>query len=429
MKKGIVYIVFSVWFVVQGMAQEKFLGGDISLLEAYIERDAKYYDESGSKIDNTLEYFKSQEMNTMRVRLFVNPENATAQQKGEGVFQDLEYVKKLGKRIKDAGMKFMLDFHYSDSWADPSKQFTPKAWLSLSDEELYSKVYEYTEDCLKQLNEYGAAPDFIQTGNEISFGMLWGKEGGTYKSYYAGKNDNRERFTMLLKNAVKACRKVCPEAKVILHVERVADEKYTVDFFKDMEDAQVDYDIIGLSYYPTWHGLIPQLSKTLSEIETNFDKDIMIVEIGYYYAWMNTKDTYYKECYARWPVTENSNKGQGDFIKATIEELNQHSRVKGLFWWAMDQNEFGVTSTLLTSGWWNMSLFDNRTGRATSALPLLKNFVSGESSLSATHPDDINHIKGIYNLSGQKVSKVSSREIYIVDGEKVFYNSPSSAKE
>ena len=172
-----------------------------------------------------------------------------------------------------------------------------------------------------------------------------------------------------------------------------------------------------MRYYPGWHGLVSQLSKTLTEVEKNFEKDIMIVEIGYYYAWMNNKDTFYKECNAKWPVTENSDKGQGDFLKDVIEELNKHPRVKGLFWWAMDQNEFGVSSTLLAN-WWNMSLFDSRTGQATSALPIMKDFMS--TSAVESLQEDVERVKGIYNLCGQKISQVSSQDVYIVDGKKMF---------
>ena len=116
-------------------------------------------------------------MNAMRVRLFVDPSQAPEQEKGEGVRQDLEYVKRLGKQIKDAGMKLMLDFHYSDSWADPGKQFTPQDWVALDDGQLAERVHDYTRDVLREMKAYGAEPDFIQTGNEISYGMMWGERG------------------------------------------------------------------------------------------------------------------------------------------------------------------------------------------------------------------------------------------------------------
>lgn len=85
--------------------------------------------------------------------------------------------KSLGKRIKAAGFQFMLDIHYSDTWADPGKQWTPEAWASLDDDALAKKVYDYTVEVLTQLKNAGAEPDFVQTGNEISYGMLWGPQG------------------------------------------------------------------------------------------------------------------------------------------------------------------------------------------------------------------------------------------------------------
>ena len=143
----------------------------------------------------------------MRVRLFVDP----SKDNDKAVCQDLEYVKTLGKRIKNAGLKLILDFHYSDTWADPGKQWTPDAWKSLTDEQLNTKIYEYTKDCLEQLTAAGATPDFIQTGNEISFGMLWGTKAvadgnNTNRCYTNSPAANWTRFISLLKQAGKACR-------------------------------------------------------------------------------------------------------------------------------------------------------------------------------------------------------------------------------
>ena len=141
---------------------QRFVGGDISLLPSYEENGTKYLDKDGRTISDVIAFSADNGLNAMRVRLFVEPANASSVDKGQGVRQDLDYVKALGKRIKDAGMAFLLDFHYSDSWADPSKQWTPKAWLGLSDSELAQKVYDYTKDCLQQLSDAGATPDFIR---------------------------------------------------------------------------------------------------------------------------------------------------------------------------------------------------------------------------------------------------------------------------
>ncbi len=175
-------------------AGQKYVGGDISMLTKYEEAGVVYKDKDGNAVQ-PLPFFKEQGLNAMRVRLFVDP----SQDNDKGVCQDLNYVKALGKRIKDTGMAFMLDFHYSDTWADPAKQWTPDAWKSLNNEQLCDKIYEYTKDCLSQLKAAGATPDFIQTGNEISYGMLWGTEGTNENRCYTNSPAaNWTRFINLL---------------------------------------------------------------------------------------------------------------------------------------------------------------------------------------------------------------------------------------
>ena len=166
----------------------KYVGGDISLLPKYEEQGAQFKDKNGQTITDLVAYVREQGWNTIRVRLFVDPAKGQAitdDANKKEVVQDLDFVTALGKRIKDAGMLFMLDFHYSDTYADPSKQWTPQDWQSLTAAELKKKIYEYTRDCLLQLKENGAAPDFIQTGNEISYGMLWGAKGTSDNRCYS----------------------------------------------------------------------------------------------------------------------------------------------------------------------------------------------------------------------------------------------------
>ena len=173
----------------------RYVGGDISMLTKYEEAGVVYKDKNGNAVQ-PLAFFKQEGLNAMRVRLFVDP----SQDSDKGVCQDLDYVKALGKRIKEAGMAFMLDFHYSDTWADPAKQWTPNAWKTLNDAALAEKVYEYTKECLQQLKAAGAKPDFIQTGNEISYGMLWGTEGtNNNRCYTNSPAANWNRFFNLLK--------------------------------------------------------------------------------------------------------------------------------------------------------------------------------------------------------------------------------------
>ena len=149
-------------------AAQKYAGGDISLLPSYEAKGAQYYDTDGQSVANPLEFFHQKGMNAMRVRLFVNPANAPSDAKGQGVCQDLDYVTRLAKQIKDSGMKLMLDFHYSDTWADPAKQWTPDAWKGLDDNALADSLDHYTRKVLQRLKAEGATPDFIQASTSLT---------------------------------------------------------------------------------------------------------------------------------------------------------------------------------------------------------------------------------------------------------------------
>lgn len=349
-------------------AGQRFVGGDISLLPTYEEHGAKYFDQQGQALDNVLAFVKEQGWNAARVRLFVDPSKASATDCGQGVRQDMDYVAALGRRIKEAGMLFMLDFHYSDSWADPAKQWTPAAWLALTDEQLATQLYDYTRECLQRMNAEGASPDFIQTGNEISYGMLWGKQGTTANRCYMGSDDGWPRFGRLLKQACRACREVCPRAKIVIHTERAGQASVLKNFYQQMQRQGVDYDIIGLSYYPYYHGSLSTLSASLSMLERDFaGRQVMIVETGcaYHYQ-VGDDDTGY-------PLTYE---GQRSFTADLIATLRQHGAVSGLFWWFPEANEYGLNwnTQHVTDKWYNAGLFDNETGRALPALYELTHF-------------------------------------------------------
>lgn len=144
-------------------AQQRLLGGDISMLTKYEQAGTVYRNSEGKKTD-ALKLFKKEGWNAMRLRLFVDSNQAPEENKDEGVCQDLDYVMKLGKRIKKAGFQLMLDFHYSDTWADPGKQFTPASWQGASAEALADSVYQYTKRSLIAMKKAGAEPELIQVG-------------------------------------------------------------------------------------------------------------------------------------------------------------------------------------------------------------------------------------------------------------------------
>jgi arabinogalactan endo-1,4-beta-galactosidase len=395
------------------VSAQKYLGGDVSLLLTYEENGANYMDIDGKKITDLLAFLKEQGLNTMRVRLFVDPSKASAEAKGQGVRQDLEYVKKLGKKIKDAGLGFMLDFHYSDTWADPAHQTMPQEFKMVNTP-AYEYIYTYTKNSLEAMVTAGATPDFIQIGNEISFGMLWDgckvKHNSDWTAYL---DDNWDSFSKALKNASKACREVCPEAKIIIHTEQCANNPtLDVAFFNRIKANEVDYDIIGTSYYPYYKGPISNLDKGLTQLEINFpDKQIMIVETGcgYHYK-MGDKETGY-------PLTYE---GQQKFTAELITMLNKHQHVNGLFWWFLEANEYGLDwkTKRVTDKWYDASLFDNETGHALPALYELKNFVSEGAGISSLSVENTGG--GWYNLNGKNLKEAPTQKgLYIYRGQKV----------
>ena len=390
---------------------QKYVGGDISMLTKYENAGVVYKDKNGNAVQ-PLPFFKEQGLNAMRVRLFVDP----SLDNDKAVCQDLEYVKALGKRIKDQGMAFMLDFHYSDTWADPGKQWTPDVWKTLSDAELYEKIYEYSKDCLQQLKDAGATPDFIQTGNEISYGMMWGTKASVgsntvNRCYTNSPEANWTRFFKLLKKAGQACREECPNAKIIIHSERTPKPSVLTDFFDRMKNAEIDYDIIGLSYYPEHHGNLATLETALTSLENkNYGKDIMIVETGYSYAWSIGGEYDYTATY---PYTEE---GQRQFTADLIAKLNGHSSVKGLFWWWPEDNgNKGVTSS-----WWNAALYNHNTGQPYAAFYELKNFNDGSAGMQIVRSTD-NKDGAWYTLDGRKLNGTpQTKGIYIKNNQKII---------
>ena len=399
-------------FALSATAQ-KYVGGDISLLPTYEEHSANYMTADGQKIDNMLDFYKQQGWNAMRVRLFVEPSRASDEHKGQGVRQDLDYVIKLGKRIKDAGFALMLDFHYSDTWADPAHQATPFLFLQASTP-AYEYIYDYTRDCLRQLVAAGATPDFIQTGNEISWGMMYdrGCKLESNSAWDGYKDTNWNTFTTALKNAGKACREVCPDAKIIIHTEQAANTPLVIDFYQRLAANQVDYDIIGTSYYPYFHGTLSQLEKTIAQFGSQFaDKQVMVVETGCAYRYqVGDNDQVY-------PLTYE---GQRRFTADLVAMLNKHNNVTGLFWWFPEANEYGLdwSTQRVTDEWYNASLFDNETGRALPATVELLNFLEDDKTNVPTiemSPD----FQRWYTLDGRAITKPSLPAVYIRGQEKV----------
>ena len=382
------------------MAQ-KVVGGDLSLVPAYEAAGDQWLDASGNVINTTysdgmITYVRDvAKWNSVRVRLLVDPTKDDA----PATCQDLDYVKKLGKRIKDAGMGFLLDIFYSDTWTDVSKQWIPTSWeynKSTSAETLAAKVKSYTTEVLNALVNYGAKPDYIQLGNEVSYGMLWDSMTGASKSNwftmgssYAEQETNIKRFVTLLKAAKEGVdASTAAGAKIILHCERTKTAAHCVNFYSWVEQAGfTDYDIIGLSYYPIWHGKLAQLKSTLQQLVQNFpNKQIQIVETGYQHTAPEKFGTDDTNTSSDWPY---SPAGQASFLESLITELKKHTNVTGLYYWQPEECGNGadtngnnrVMGNWDNRGFWNITWKSGQHAlNSKDALMTLMTFIDEESS-------------------------------------------------
>lgn len=284
--------------------------------------------------------------NTIRLRLWVNPFDLDTDEPFLGGTNDIGATIALGLRAKAAGMKIILDFHYSDFWADPKKQSKPRAWAQLAGQDLEEAVYSHTHAALTALADHGIRPDYVQVGNEITNGMLW-PDGRTTQfiweeqrfaehsaSDHAAGFDNLAR---LLRRGCDATREVCPEAKIILHLDNGGSNLLYRVWFDEISARKIDFDVIGLSYYPFWHGTLEQLEANLQDLASRYKKDLLVVETGYPYR-MTGRDGEHVVFGDTSPMLEGfpvSPEGQQAFLMelAAVVRRTPEGRGIGIVYW------------------------------------------------------------------------------------------------
>jgi beta-galactosidase len=228
-------------------------------------RGMKFSDKGVQK--DVFEILKDHGFNYIRLRLFVNPANDSGYAPGKG-FCDLPHTLEMAKRIKNAGMKFLLDFHYSDTWADPGKQFKPEAWKRLDFNDLAKKVFDYTSNVLQTLKEQGTLPDMVQCGNEINHGILWP----------TGNVQHLDSLAILLNAGMAAVKKVDPSIITLLHIALGGQNAESEFFLDNMVKREVSFDVIGESYYPKWHGTLDDLKNNLTLLHQKYHKPVIVAE-------------------------------------------------------------------------------------------------------------------------------------------------------
>ncbi len=243
----------------------KMLGADISFLPELEAKGIKFSDQ-GIQRDPIL-IMKDHGINYVRLRIFNDPAHEKGYAPGQG-FCDLNYTKAMAKRVKAAGMKLLLDFHYSDFWADPGKQFKLSAWEKLNPEELKQALYDFTKKVMQELKDQGTTPDMVQIGNEINHGIVWPE----------GSVSNIDYLAQLIKAGTAAVKSVDPKVVMMLHVALGGQNDESVFFIDNMLARGVHFDVIGQSYYPKWHGTLADLNSNLNDLVRRYGKEIIVVE-------------------------------------------------------------------------------------------------------------------------------------------------------
>lgn len=353
------------------------LGIDVSTYFEELSHGAKYFD--GSREVAPLQFFRQNGVDLMRIRLWVDPFGDSGEPYLAGTC-DLNNFFRLAELAQNHGYGVMLDFHYSDFWCDPGKQFVPKSWSTLSGDRLVQKVHSYTSDVLQKCRERGIDIAYIQTGNEITNGILW-PHGKLEWDEQTGTRIGYDRLCKLLSAGGSACREVFPEAKIVLHLERSYDQNVYNEFFENMQRFGVDYDVIGMSYYPYWHGTFEQFFANVENIK-KFGKEIAVVETGYAFTLedyvqnehgaahlvVNVSDVLPGSFAADFPLTPD---GQKKFVQTLLDGAQEHG-ISAVFWWEPlwipgegicwaseeGQRYIGETGKSTRNEWANQCLFD-----------------------------------------------------------------------
>ncbi len=307
-------------------------GADLSFLPFLEENSTKFYNKDGVE-QSVLDIFKERGMNTVRLKLWYQPETSAA---------SFDEVKAFSERIKAKGLKVWLTVHYSDTWADPGNQDTPEAWTNLSFSALKDSVGDYTKRIVEQIQ-----PDIIQIGNEINGGFLWP----------SGRlEDNESQFLALMESGIRAVRDHSSTSQIMIHF---AGHEASNWFFNKM--TSLDYDFIGLSYYPWWHGKdMDALQSNMSSLKSKYQKEVIIAETSYPFTlgWNDwTNNIVGADEHLILPDFPATQEGQKDFLLELKEKIKL-ANAFGFCYWAPDWVAWDGPESQRGSSWENQALFD-----------------------------------------------------------------------
>ena len=370
---------------VPDLAKDFIMGADVSMLGQLESSGVAFLDEKG-KPGDCLAILKSGGVNWIRLRIWNDPVNREDVVEGGRVLSragdpvgggndDLAAYVRIAKRAKKLGLKVCADFHYSDFWADPSKQTMPFAWRGLGLDALAKAVYDFTSSSLKTMRTAGAAPDLVQVGNEVDNGFLWpvGKLWSSGDEVVGGE----EGFVALLKEAISAVRDNDRRIRVMIHASNGGDNALYRKLFDPLVKAGVDFDVIGISFYPYWHGKISDLVANMADLETRYGKQLIVAETAY--AWTLENGDSLENSFG--PGSEKLGgykatvQGQATAIRDIIAAVagTPKSLGIGIFYWEPDWIPVARAGWRTGDGevWENQAMFDFH-GKALPSLKVFK---------------------------------------------------------
>jgi arabinogalactan endo-1,4-beta-galactosidase len=302
------------------------LGADISSLQRALGLGAKYYYENQIEGD-PVQILMDHGVNTIRLRVWVNPPHGENNQ---------NKVVEFASAIKAKGLKLLMDFHYSDTWADPAHQVKPAAWVGYNFSQLQKALYEHTLDVCSNLKTAGASPEMVQVGNEINPGLLLPD----------GSTSNWDNLSTLLKQGYQAVKTCLPSTQVMVHIANAGDKAGALTWFDNAQSYGVQWDIIGLSYYSYWHGTVDSMEETVKTVKSRYGKPVIIVETAYPFTFEGNDDEMniiHPKCNLPldYPVTPA---GQAGNLAAVMNGARAAGAV-GVFYWEP------TWTTVMGNGW------------------------------------------------------------------------------
>lgn len=256
---------------IEGLSENFIMGCDVSTVLSLENSGVKYYDYSGNESD-LFEVLSESGVNYIRVRVWNDPFDSEGNGYGGGN-NDIEAAVEIGKRATEAGMKLLVDFHYSDFWADPNKQDAPKAWEDMGVEDKKEVLYTYTYECLKRLKDEGVDVGMVQVGNETN-GKMCGES--IWMNIY-----------QLMDAGSRACRAIDESILVAVHFTNPESASKMKSYASKLDYYKLDYDVFASSYYSYWHGTTENFTSVLSEIASAYGKKVMCAETAYAYTLEN----------------------------------------------------------------------------------------------------------------------------------------------